>query len=53
MCKALGQLPRQGGLLEQDAYHMRLVRAGMAGLQAQEEEEAKKRNQQQKRRGAR
>jgi len=36
MCKMLKVLPRAGGLLDQDAYHIRLIRAGLNALAERE-----------------
>lgn len=37
LCKELGVLPRAGGLLDQDWYHVRLLKAGLYGIAKHEE----------------
>ncbi len=41
MCKALKVLPRPGGLLDQDWYHVKLIKAGMRAFSILEEKQAK------------
>lgn len=42
MCKTLRVLPREGGLLDQDAYQYYLLKAGLEALAVEEERNRKK-----------
>lgn len=42
LCKALGVLPRPGGILDQDWYHVALLKAGLRAFKIKEERDAKK-----------
>lgn len=37
LCKALGVLPRSGGLLDQDWYHVALIRGALRAFDIKEE----------------
>lgn len=42
LCRAFHVLPGPGGLLDQDPYHIRLLKAGLYGLTEKERIEAEK-----------
>lgn len=45
LCESTHSLPRTGGVLDQDPYHLVLLRAGLYGLNKRKEFEQQKANQ--------
>lgn len=41
LCKVLGVLPRPGGLLDQDWYHVSLLRAALRAFALKEEQDTR------------
>lgn len=53
LCKGLHQLPRSGGLLDQDFYEVALLNAGLWGIAKLEAKQERDREIQRKREGGR